>query len=789
MKRWALVFVFLGPLFFASSSLAQTYQGEQSEIERLRQKAVRVATTLKKSKNPVMDTHLSRLLESNTQLLPQSDIATSSIRVVLHIKDNAAQRVAERLLALGATVETMGKRRIQVTLKKGLLGQVAKWDGVSYISEPIRLSGKSVISQAVSASGADILQESAITGKGVKVGIIDLGFYGYSLLEGSELPEELVTKNFRHDICGFSYCPSQAHGTAVAEIIHDMAPDAKLYLVAVSTTEEFLKAVDWLKDIGVDIVSCSLGYWLCGPMDGKGWCSKKAGSMRSAGILPVFAAGNSAKNHWEGENLDEDGDTLVDIPSTTGAVSFSAQTYDQVTVAVNWDDWGDNPEDASPDQDIDLLVLSPLPFSDTVEDVASSVNPQTGETGQMPIESVTFQTEPGRTYYIFLVNDNTNRLVNVHMFVEGSYIDEINPSMPQQSILQPADSPLVMAVGAADLSGHPLDFSSRGPTWDGRVKPDISGFSGIDTFSEPDFSGTSAAAPTVAGAAALIKDAKPNWGPDQIQAALELLARDIYTVGQDDVTGCGLLDVSRVADLSENYQTGFWWNPQKDGSGFSLERKDGSDFLAIYTYNRSGPESKPVWLTASGPAASSMLGPFALMKWHGWPVGGPVQEFYSQSVGEVTFLFLNDQRALMYVRNPQNNRMNRQELQRFIFASGQGKADSRNGWWWDENKPGNGIFMDFQSNLLFAAWYHYDENGEPRWWTFSADIADTLTGNVTAQILQWQGGPCLTCGQIKPFPATVGSVNLLFENGMPRRLDWLDINGHSGSYYLSRFPF
>ncbi len=317
MKRRALVFVFLGSLFFASSSLAQTNQEQQSVIEMLRQKAIQKATILKKSKNPVMDTHLSQLLESNTQLLPQSGIATSSIRVVLYIKNNVAQKVAKRLLALGASVETEGRRRIQVTLGKGLLGQVAKWDEVSYISEPIRLSGKRVVSQAVSVSGADILQKSAITGKGVKVGIIDLGFYGYSLLEGSELPDELITKNFRNDICGFSYCPGQSHGTAVAEIIHDMAPDAKLYLVAVSTTEEFLKAVDWLKDKRVDIVSCSLGYWLCGPIDGKGWCSKKAGSMRSAGILPVFAAGNSARNHWKGENLDEDGDTLVDISSPT----------------------------------------------------------------------------------------------------------------------------------------------------------------------------------------------------------------------------------------------------------------------------------------------------------------------------------------------------------------------------------------------------------------------------------------------------------------------------------------
>jgi serine protease AprX len=93
-------------------------------------------------------------------------------------------------------------------------------------------------------------------------------------------------------------------------------------------------------------------------------------------------------------------------------------------------------------------------------------------------------------------------------------------------------------------------FSSRGPTVDGRVKPDISApgmtvraaqagtVSGYITHS-----GTSMATPYVAGAALLARQAAPAAGPAQIRAALLSTAVDVGATGTDNEYGAGLVDV------------------------------------------------------------------------------------------------------------------------------------------------------------------------------------------------------------------------------------------------------
>jgi hypothetical protein len=96
-------------------------------------------------------------------------------------------------------------------------------------------------------------------------------------------------------------------------------------------------------------------------------------------------------------------------------------------------------------------------------------------------------------------------------------------------------------------------FSSQGPTIDGRIKPDIAGPDGVSSGtygSSPacngaGFYGTSAAAPHVGGAAALVKQANPSFSPAQLQSFLVDRAVDLPPVGRDNGTGSGKLSMGQ----------------------------------------------------------------------------------------------------------------------------------------------------------------------------------------------------------------------------------------------------
>ena len=89
----------------------------------------------------------------------------------------------------------------------------------------------------------------------MKVGVVDVGFYGYSELLGVELPSKVQTK-----VASASEFLSTRHGSACAEILHDVAPGAAMYLANAGDVEvDFPNAVSWLKSNGVSVVSSSIG--------------------------------------------------------------------------------------------------------------------------------------------------------------------------------------------------------------------------------------------------------------------------------------------------------------------------------------------------------------------------------------------------------------------------------------------------------------------------------------------------------------------------------------------------
>ena len=98
-------------------------------------------------------------------------------------------------------------------------------------------------------------------------------------------------------------------------------------------------------------------------------------------------------------------------------------------------------------------------------------------------------------------------------------------------IISPADADSVISVGAVSEDNQIAAFSSHGPSYDGRIKPEVCArglytwcISASSTVNYTRKSGTSLACPLVGGAAALIIQAQPNWTAMEVRESIIMTA-------------------------------------------------------------------------------------------------------------------------------------------------------------------------------------------------------------------------------------------------------------------------
>lgn len=461
-----------------------------------------------------------------------------SVAVTFRINDPSKVAALTRFLREnGGDPRNVGEDYVEAYVPAALLVQASKQPGVRRMQAimPPQPKRGPTTSQGVTVHGAPLWHALGFTGKGVKVGVIDSGFSGLPGLLGNELPAS-VSASCRDDIgrptSRLSACDNDGdvHGTAVAEALLDIAPDVSLYIADASTRGDMAKAADWMTAHDVQVINFSASFPWDGPGDGTSPYSESplntVDKVTESGIVWLNATGNEGQSAWFGPFRDVDGDGFHEFsyrfnPLPAGADLNELNCFpgngDPIGVQLRWQGRWES-DDRLADLDVLLVDQGFVPIA---------VGAETQIKTRTPEEKLMHQEDLLGRFCILIQRDDDYPAPEpdwIQLVVLTSQRPLDYPTL--SSIGNPAESanPGLLAVGATPWYSTTTieDYSSLGPTPDGRIKPDVVGVDRADYASSRDeFTGTSQASPHVAGLAALVLDAYPSLSPREIAAYLK----------------------------------------------------------------------------------------------------------------------------------------------------------------------------------------------------------------------------------------------------------------------------
>ncbi len=485
------------------------------------------------------------------------------VEVIAEVDEVNVAAARQAIEAAGGLVVYTGldNTQIQAMVPIAALRTLADDPAIAYVRQPDYLTPSSELQAGqlttvgVTHANATPWHNAGYRGAGVRIAVIDAGFQGYTALLGTDLPASVVTQNFAStgDIGG-----GTPHGTACAEIVYDMAPQASLYLLRINTALDLQRAVTFAIENGINVISSSIGFYNLGPGDGTGFLADEVARARNAGITWVTAAGNERRRHWGGIFADANSNGVHEfasgveincIATTPGGDCAAIPSGYALRAFLRWDNWT-----PPVNQDYDFAIVRWN--GSGWQSVSTGGNAyQNGDANQRPTEVAIAETSGAATAYGVVIRryNATRADVNFDLFMDGAPALRLNS--PPRSLSDLADAPGAITVAALDSrSPFPQEpYSSEGPTNGpggtlngGQIKPDLAAFANVDTraygtTAGQQFNGTSSATPHVAGAAALVRGAFPSYGPAQITSFLTGRAIDIGPPGRDTLFGYGRL--------------------------------------------------------------------------------------------------------------------------------------------------------------------------------------------------------------------------------------------------------
>ena len=493
-------------------------------------------------------------------------------RVLVDISAEPSVELAKAITSAGGTViyESPRWKSVRASLPPTALISIAARSDVKFIRQGTKAIAHTgpVLNEADPAHKAGLSRTNfSVNGSGIKVGVISdsADHYTNSVANG-ELPLFTI-------LAGRSGIPGSGEGTAMSEIVADIAPGSQIFFASASGGKAFFAdSILALGTNGCQVIVDDISYpneWQFQDDE----IGQAINTVVSNGAIYLSSSGNEGNlkrtnsTTWEGDFVDG-GSAGAPLPTGGSFHSFGAQNFNRLLsansgVTLQWSD-----EAHSATNEYDLYILNAAGTAI----VSASTDVEDGT--EVAFESVS-GVQPGERIVIWKRDDAAPRYLRLSC--TGSKI-EIQTA--GQTIGHAATANCICVASSdasAAVANDPFTFTTNSPTEDSSSDgphkmfyhpdgtaitpgnflasggltlqtPAITGGDGGAT-SVPGFApfyGTSAAAPATAAIAALVWSKNPSLTGPQIRTILETSCLDIEAPGFEINSGNGIL----MADLA-----------------------------------------------------------------------------------------------------------------------------------------------------------------------------------------------------------------------------------------------
>jgi hypothetical protein len=506
------------------------------------------------------------------QAAPGPDLQSD---VTVDIHGAVSPALLEAIASAGGNVSYQSARwgMIRASLPLGALETVAANADVKSIRSAARAHTNvgALTSQGYISHRANQVVGMGYNGAGVTVGVLSDSASPAriaALIGSGDLPASTTV------LPGQDGTPGSDEGTAMMEIVHDVAPGANLiFATAFNGEASFADNIIALQQAGAKVIVDDVTYFDEGAFQ-DGIIAQAVNQVTASGALYFSSAANSGSltfgtsGTWEGDFL-PNGPAGPPLAGAGTVHSFGPQNFDRLTastyfISLKWSD----PLGGS-SNDYDLYVLNAagtaiLAFSASVQDgsqdpfefaylqngnVSFPVNSRivvvqySGATRALHIDTNRGQLSINTAGSTYGHNAGASTVSTAATYWNSAHTGTrpfTGAANPNEVFSSDGPRKIFFNPDGSEISPGNLLFGSNGGTT--LAKPDIAAADGGSTKTPGflPFFGTSAAAPHAAGIAALVFQVQPGWTPEQVRDAIKGTALDSMAPGVDRDSGSGI---------------------------------------------------------------------------------------------------------------------------------------------------------------------------------------------------------------------------------------------------------